>query len=179
MEKKLLINLLGGPASGKSLVSAELFQELKKRHIETELVSEFAKECVLEGNMNALKNQIFLFGSQLYRQECAYNVAEVTITDSPLLLNCVYNPDYSTFLIDLIFEQHNKFNNFNILLCRGDKHEHSMAGRIHSLTESIQIDKRIRHVLDSGDIPFIEHDNFTTDIADIVNIIETRLGAYD
>lgn len=179
MEKKLLVNLFSGPGGGKSLVSAELYQELKKRHYETELVSEFAKECVLEGNLNAIKNQIYLFGCQLYRQECAYDVAQITITDSPLLLNCIYNPDYSEHLVNLVFEQHCNFNNLNIMLNRGDNHEHSMSGRIHSLTESIQIDKQIRHLLDSTETPYVTHDNFKTTILDVVNIIESKLGKYD
>lgn len=174
-----MVCLLGSPGSGKSLVAAEIFQELKKRHYDTELVSEFAKECVLEGNLHAIKNQIYLFGCQLYRQQCAYDVAQVTITDSPLLLNCIYNPDYSTHLTDLVFEQNSKFNNLNILLCRGSGHEHSMSGRIHSLTESIQIDKQIKHLLDSTETPYVKHDNFRTTILDIINIIESRIGKYD
>ena len=46
MKKTIVINLIGGPCSGKSTVAAELFARLKKMGIKTELVSEYIKDRI-------------------------------------------------------------------------------------------------------------------------------------
>ena len=46
MKETLVINLIGGPCSGKSTIAAELFARLKKMGIKTELVSEYIKDEV-------------------------------------------------------------------------------------------------------------------------------------
>ena len=45
MKETLVINLIGGPCSGKSTIAAELFARLKKMGIHCELVSEYIKQC--------------------------------------------------------------------------------------------------------------------------------------
>lgn len=163
--------MFAGPSGGKSTAASELYVELKKNHIECELISEFAKQLILEGNHSGIQNQLYLLGNQLHRQMCAYSHTDVVITDSPILLCAIYRQEDSRFLKDISIEQHNKFNNLNILLKRGDGYTHSMSGRIHSIVESIGIDKKIKSLLIENNIKFMEHDNFTHGISDIASLV--------
>lgn len=176
MIKKLCLNYLGGPSSGKSVAASNIFTQLKKLHINCELVAEFPKDLVLENNNVALADQIYVFSGQLYRLRCAYDNTDVAIVDSPLLLSAIYNPDTSIHLINLIFEQFNKFNNLNIMVRRKD-YPHSMSGRIHSLTESVSIDNQIIRLLEAHSIPFIYDDEITDE--ELIEYILTQTKSDD
>jgi len=159
-----MVNFFGGPSSGKTTAAADVFCNLKKLHIDCELVAEYPKDLVLEDNNVALANQIYVFANQLYRVECAYAHTRVAIVDSPLLLSTIYNNDKvtSTF-IDLVIEQHKRFNNLNIVVRRRDDVPFSGMGRIHTLTESISIDNQIVELLDRIGIPYVYYDEWNTD----------------
>ena len=160
---KLLINIFGGPNIGKTTAASDLFTELKKNHIEVELVSEFAKEVVIEGRVDALQHQWYITGTQAYRIHTAYRCMTVTLTDSPILLGPIYDADTSPALLALSLEHHAKYNNLNVVLSRNPDYEHSMAGRVHSLTESVSIDNRIVRFLDDHDIPYLMYGEFGKD----------------
>lgn len=158
MVDRLCVNMFGGPNSGKSVAAASLFVQLKRRHTDCELVTEVAKDLVYEKNMIALADQIFVFANTLYKVKNAYNNTKIAVVDSPLLLSAIYNPHTSKHLIDLVFEQHQKFNNLNVFINRDPSHPHSMNGRIHSLTESITIDNQIIGLFETHGIPYIRYD---------------------
>lgn len=154
---KMVINLFGGPAIGKTTLASDIFSALKKFNIDAENVSEFPKELVLEGNLEALKHQWYVLANQTYRIHCAYRSMQVVIVDSPILLGPIYDPDNSKPLVDLCLEHHHRYNNLNIVLKRDAEKIHSMAGRIHSLTESISIDNRIVRLLEENGLPYIDY----------------------
>lgn len=154
---KLCVNFFGSPSSGKTVCAASMFTKLKKMHIDSELVAEFPKDLVLEKNEVALGNQIYVFGSQLYRIQCAYNNTKISLVDSPILLSTIYNPNTSIHLNNLILEQHKKFNNLNLFVPLRD-FPHSMSGRKHDRTESEEIERRIIDMLRANDIPYLIYD---------------------
>lgn len=174
MIDRICINFFSGPGGGKTVAAASLFTKLKKLHIDTELVAEFPKDLVLEGNTKALANQIYVFSNQLYRIQCAYENTKVAVVDSPLLLSAIYNPNTSKHLIELVFEQHQKFNNINIFVNRENSYPHSMSGRVHSLTQSITIDNQILDLLESYDIPYMSYNQLGEDA--LVEIISDQIG---
>lgn len=57
--KALIINLIGGPGSGKSTTAAGLFYKLKKLGYNCEMSLEFAKDKVMD-------DQIYIFGKQYH-----------------------------------------------------------------------------------------------------------------
>ena len=61
MKKKdtLIINLIGGPGSGKSTTAAGLFYKLKQMGIDCEMALEFAKDNVWEESLMTLNDQIY------------------------------------------------------------------------------------------------------------------------
>ena len=64
MKKTIIVNLFAGPGSGKSTSASGIFHNLKLAHINSEYVSEFAKDAVWGENFKVLENQIFVYGEQ-------------------------------------------------------------------------------------------------------------------
>lgn len=159
-------------------MAAMLYAELKRKNISVEYVNEYAKEMVYENNATVLANQILVFATQYHKllTACAHN--DIVITDSPLLLSCIYNPDTSHNLWELVVEMAGKFTSVDILLTRSEA-TYSASGRIHSLTESISIDHRIRTLLDRLAIDYLEYDpvNDADKFQDVVSLILDEL--YD
>lgn len=85
MNSGLVINLFGGPGSGKTTTAAELFAALKKRHYNVELVTEFAKDLIMQNNPDALMHQFYVTGVQAHRIWSAAQKMQVVVVDSPIL----------------------------------------------------------------------------------------------
>jgi adenylate kinase family enzyme len=170
MNNAAVVNLYGGPGVGKSTLAATLYVELKRLGIDVEYVNEYAKELVYQNNATGLRDQILVFANQYHRLWTAAEHNKVVITDSPILLSTVYNPETSQYFRALIIEMHNKFNNMNILLKRNPQ-THTMVGRIHSLTESISIDNRIKNILEEEGMDYAEFDPISDNISALGKLI--------
>lgn len=132
----LVVNIFGVPGAGKSTGAARVFSDLKMRGINVELVSEFAKDKVWEGNEEAFRNQAFLFGKQSYRMSRCAGKVDVIVTDSPLPLSILYNNDarltenFNKSVMDVF----NSYWNLNFLLTRTKPYNPS--GRLQTEEES-------------------------------------------
>ena len=62
----------------------------QEKGINTEYVSEYAKELVWEGKYDVLENQEHLFAEQAKRLERLRGKVEVIVTDSPILMSHIY-----------------------------------------------------------------------------------------
>lgn len=115
-KKPLVINLFGAPGAGKSTGAAIIFAELKKRGVNAELVTEFAKDKTWEHNAMALGCQEYIFGKQSYRLARCKADVDVIVTDSPLPLSLLYTND-PALLSDNAFQKvvMNVFNSYNNL----------------------------------------------------------------
>jgi adenylate kinase family enzyme len=162
-----IINLFGGPGSGKTTMAAALFHELKILHYSTEIVSEFAKDMILEHNPQSLDNQFYITGNQAYRQWCASLVYDYVIIDSPILLGAIYNKnknisnEFNAFLL----KYHNEFNNINIYIKREENWNYNTKGRLHNIEESLNKDKEIYDFLVNNNIEFYEVNKLENNIA--------------
>ena len=67
MKDTLIVNLYGGPGSGKSTGAAYLFAKLKMAGVDAEYVTEFAKDKVWEGNQEAFRCQFYITGKRTFR----------------------------------------------------------------------------------------------------------------
>jgi ABC-type dipeptide/oligopeptide/nickel transport system ATPase component len=158
-DKKVCVNLYGSPGSGKSVAATSLFARLKKEHVPTVFVNEYATECVLENNQRALENQLVIWATQQFRIFCGYKSAQITVTDSPLLLGLIYQTDAPVAMQDVILDHYHRYNNFNIFMTLDTGHPYSLAGRVHSLTESMSIENQLRELLYEHDIPFLDYND--------------------
>lgn len=151
-----VINLWGGPGAGKSTTAAGLFYEMKKRRLEVELVTEYAKDMVWEGRYNILDDQIYIFAKQQRRiARLRDHSVEWVITDSPIALGLVYLRDgiLSQNFHALVMEIFNSFDNHNFLLQRN--FEYNPIGRNQKDVEEARVyDRKVTALLDSWSVPF-------------------------
>src|SRR5690625_848398 len=117
MVKTLVLNLFGGPGTGKSTMAMHVAALLKWQGRNIELATEYAKDKVWEGSLNVLTNQIYIFGKQHHRLHRLQNQVETIITDAPILLSLVYARD-NPELCELVKAENAKNNNLNIFLER-------------------------------------------------------------
>jgi hypothetical protein len=85
----MLINLTGEPGAGKSTMAAGLFHQLKSRHWNVELVTEYTKELILTGDKWSLADELLVF-SEKYRRIKKLESVDIVVTDSPLINSVVY-----------------------------------------------------------------------------------------
>lgn len=114
----LIVNFFGGPGAAKSTTAAHVFAELKWMGINTELVTEYAKDKVWENSLEVLDNQLYVFGKQQHKIQRAAKHVDVLITDSPILNSLVYDKEKLPTFRKIVLHKHNEFDNLNYYLTR-------------------------------------------------------------
>lgn len=130
-----------------STTAAGVFHEMKLKHWDVELVTEFPKDLVYQQRWNMFFEQADIFTEQHHRQRrlVQYGV-KYCVTDSPLLLCHMYvSQDYYKNLLPLVDEAFNSFDNINIFLKRTKKY--SPKGRNQTEEESLAIDRKTLDLL--------------------------------
>lgn len=157
----LLIDIYGCPSSGKSTLAAFLFSQLKMKNVKCELVTEFAKDLVWDNCHDALHDQAYLFGNQYHRLLRLEGKVDIVITDSPLMLNAIYNKDdkLGEEFNRLVINVSKKFNSLSYFLSPFNN-SFEEIGRVHSNNESKSISSKILKMLNDENIDFkmINHD---------------------
>ena len=147
----LVVNLYGGPGSGKSTSAAGLFYLLKRQGVEAEIVTEYAKDLVWEDSAHKLEYQIYVFAKQLHRVHRLLGKVDVVVSDSPTLLSLVYGSDQtSPEFKALVKSEHNKMNTFNVFTTRVKPYNPN--GRNETEEEAKIVDEKIRAVLPAFDL---------------------------
>ncbi len=150
-QRTKVINLYAGPGAGKTTAALEICLELKKRGINAEYVSEFAKDLIYDGKEEMLKDQKLVTDGQYERLNRLRGKVDVIVTDSPLLLGQVYgkksiDKDYK----DEIRKRYDSFDNYNAFIVRGNNF--TQKGRVHNLEESKQLDADVLQMLSDNKI---------------------------
>lgn len=136
-----VINLYGGPGTGKSTTAARLFSIFKYNDINVELVREFAKDVVWEGTTKILDDSLFVIANQNRRIGILQGQVEYIITDSPIIMASVYNKEWE----EVAKKAHSLYNNIEVFLYRDKKYQ--PAGRLQTYEESKQLDEDIKHLV--------------------------------
>jgi uncharacterized protein YozE (UPF0346 family) len=157
--KTKVINFVGSPSVGKSLICALVFSHLKLHHYTAEYIQEYAKMLIYLEKFDELYNQYNVSFQQYKMINSVKNKVEYCVTDSPLLLGLYYNRNFSQNVSnvqkteEMILSKMSEFDNIYIFLERGD-YPFEETGRIHNYEQSLQIEKELRLLLDELNIPY-------------------------
>ena len=148
-KKTVVINLYAGPGAGKSTIAAEMYAFLKRHGHSVELVREYAKELVWEGDLSKLNDQIEVSKEQCRRQRILNERVDYIITDSPLFLGILYakrnHPCHKILndaVAELIIREWSSYANVVIKVARSYLN-YSEEGRIESLSEAVNMDENL------------------------------------
>lgn len=154
-KKTIIVNLYGGPGNGKSTGAAYIFSRLKMAGINAELVTEFAKDKVFEESKGVFQNQAYMFGKQFFKISRVLGKVDVIVTDSPLLLTCIYNNfvgDVRDKLDELAVAVNATMLNKNYFIARVKPY--NPVGRFQTEEESGKVSERILDFLDNSGIEY-------------------------
>jgi hypothetical protein len=150
--RSLVVNLYGGPGTGKSTTAAELFALLKRKDFNAELATEYAKDIVWEGRGYLLSDQIYIFAKQNRKLMRLYGKVDIVVTDSPLLLCYFYSNN--PHILALIQEEVKKADHLHFFLMR--EKSYNPKGRYQTESQACEIDSRIKQMLDALKISYHE-----------------------
>jgi len=159
MKKTIHIQLFGGPGSGKSTMRSRIFYELKKRQLNVEEITEYAKELTYGKDDMKLSDQILLFGKQNHSHFVLDKNEDIDIivTDSPPIMGITYmdsNLPYYNELKDLMLKVDKGYKSINYFLTRN--HEYQEFGRNQTEEQSDEKAEEIKNFLKENNIDFIE-----------------------
>jgi hypothetical protein len=143
--RSLVVNLYGGPGTGKSTTAAHLFALLKIDDIlRVELCREYAKGVVYEDRLYLLEDQLYIFAKQNRKMARLNGKVDFIITDSPLLMSYHYS-GYDPFYKDLVLRYLSNFDNIHIFLDRVKPYR--KLGRIQTKKEAMKMDEQMKGML--------------------------------
>lgn len=142
-----VINLFGGPGTGKSTTAADLFALMKWKNINVELVNEYAKEVTWAERFATLEDQLYIMAKQNHKLWRLNGKVDWVVTDSPLILSLVYaKPDYLPKYYRVFGQElYDSYDNINIFLQR-EKPYHKI-GRNQTEEEAKEKDREILQLL--------------------------------
>ena len=171
-EKTWIINLFGGPGTGKSTLMAKLFAALKETGYEVEMSHEYVKDLVWEESYKKIENQIYIFGKQHNRSYRLLKKIRIIITDSPLLNSIVYYSGNNPHFKDMVMWEYKAMNNIGLYLERS--FDYNANGRYQNLEQAKEVDRNYKKLLVENDI---EHTTISIpyNIEEIIELINEKL----
>lgn len=158
-----IINLYGGPGSGKSTSAAYLYYLLKQQGKNVELVREYVKDWAWEGRKISAYDQIYFLGKQVRRESLLYDKVNYIITDSPILLSVYYAQQYvpvglaegirSSTLAFYRQAAEDGHKHIHVFLNRTK--EYNSAGRFQTESQAKEIDDGLLRMLKDLKFPLI------------------------
>lgn len=174
MSDTIVVNLFGGPGTGKSTAMADVFAKLKRAGYNVEQAPEWVKKVVWERRTKPLENQVYILGKQYFEIRRLLDEVDVIITDSPIILSLLYKtPDLTANFDGLVMDLFNSFNNLNFFLQR--KKAYNPKGRLQTEDEAKEIDKTNYALLKDQGIPFYTVPGNEEGCERIFNFIAKRL----
>lgn len=173
----IVVNLFGGPGSGKSTGAAYVYSRLKMSGINCELVTEVAKDYVWDESNPMLRDQLLVLANQFHRLRRLDGKVDVAITDSPVILSMIYTKNDRIWNNDRVFKTlcqlcSNTWKSKNYLVKRWKPY--SQVGRVETEAEAKQKDSEILDAMNTDGSDYRVIDGNSMGYEQIVlDIIET------
>ena len=150
----IVINFIGGPGVGKSIITAETFAKLKRKFVAAEISPEYIKKKLREKSLKAIENQIYIFGKQQYQLYANKDDVDVVITDSPLIFSTIYDSTDCPHLRALILKEFDKYTNVIYYIERDDTIPYEQEGRYQDEDGAKEVDTRVIDFLNDNGIEY-------------------------
>lgn len=144
--RTFIVNLFGGPGSGKSTTAAQLFAGMKQHGVSCELVTEYAKELTWANDRVGLLDSLDILAEQCLRLQRLVGKVDYVITDSPLPVIAIYasNQFATNWFDNTVMQTWSLFNNLNFRIDRCKPYD--PEGRTQTESEALTVDYVIDHL---------------------------------
>lgn len=143
-----IINLFGGPATGKTTVALGLTYFMKRAGLRVKYVQEYAEDMVYEKRSNILADQLYILAKQNRRMLTKIDSNDFIVTDSPLLLGLVYAVDMTPEFESIVWQHWNVYRNVSFYIQRDETFDFQLQGRSQTSHEECRaIDRKIQQVV--------------------------------
>lgn len=159
-----IVELFGGPGTGKSTSAAMVYAMLKQRGVNSELVREYVKDWAWEGRKISTYDQFYLMGKQIRRESMLYGKTDIVVTDSPVMMGIVYAQKYCPQSVAegiragtlAMYRQAEEdgHEHVHVLLKRSKPYDPS--GRFQTEAEARKVDDEVRVLLVQLKVKFVE-----------------------
>lgn len=166
-----VINLIGGPGSKKSLVSADIILQLHLQNKSVEHLADYARYLVWQRDFEMLKNQYHIAHKQYKVLKMIDGEVQYIVVEGSLPQILYYNRNYKDNICDMakteiqIKNWYNEFENINVFVERDDS-QYVQCGRLQDEEQAKECDIAMMNILKKNNIVF------TTVKPDIVKINE-------
>lgn len=145
----MVVNLFGGPDSGKHDLARDLQARLARAGIAAAIAPSTTREHARRGDCPFLEDPIAVLAAASHEINAALSAdKEVVIATSPTLLSLAYTqPGYHAAFTSLAQEIHGLHPSLNFLMEREGRPPYQPLGRVHSETQALDVDQRIRSML--------------------------------
>ena len=169
----IVVNLFGGPGSGKSTTRAGLFYLMKLAGMKVEEAPEWIKHKVYEEDPYPFKDQLYTLAKQNKQVRELDGKVDWCITDSPILLSLIYGKGKTETFKNLVHETYDSYDNINIFIERVKPY--APYGRHQTENEAIEKDREILTILsERGDKVFhVAGDELAPGV--ILNYLQSKL----
>ena len=149
------IFFVGGPGSGKSTAANGLMFLLKILGLSSELVSEFAKDKVYEGNLpSVLKCQSLIIGEQDYRVSRLLGKVDYIVSDAPLNITAMHASNEKP-LEQAAYYLFEKTNNYIIFIEKDKNASFETKGRLEDEKSAQKKAQILKDNLDSRGYSYV------------------------
>lgn len=175
--KTKVVNFVASPSSGKSLMAALIFSELKMKHYKAEYVQEYAKTLIWQDRLHELANQYNVSYEQYKLIKSVNGKVQYICLDSPLLLGLYYNRHHTDNVCDvtkteqMILSKMQEFDNIYIFLDRNEEYPYENEGRIHNEEQSKIIAQELLQLLDELGIKYKRIRSDRKNVQEIIDYI--------
>ena len=170
-----VINLIGGANTGKTTAAFGLMYAMKKMGLRVQYAGEYAAEMVSEHRSNILDDQLYILAKQNRRLDRLRDQVDYVITDTSLLLGCVYaKSGEPSALADIIWAKFLGYDNQVFYIPRNYDFLFDKESRVQaSHAEASAFDKVILTLL--SNVPNTHYLSTKTDyVEQILNILNLR-----
>jgi len=172
-----IINLYGGPGTGKSTSAALLFYMLKSQGENSELVREYVKDWAWEGRKISVYDQLYFLGKQVRRESLLYGKVDYVVTDAPIMLGVYYAQQYTPVSVSeavrtatlAFYRQAAEDGHRHVHVFLERSKAYNPSGRFQTELEARSIDDRLVGLLGELRIPFVRCGTEEEDLRKMLN----------